>query len=102
MTLAFHMQKPTAKESGECVVRGIPGIRKCKFGWIGQTLRKNDAGPSKAALQWNPQGIRKRGRPRNSWRRSTLCECGSRSWSELWFIAGDKRKWKDFVDNLYS
>jgi hypothetical protein len=23
MTLAFRMQKPTAKESGECVVRGI-------------------------------------------------------------------------------
>jgi hypothetical protein len=26
MTLAFCIQKPTAKESGECVVRGIPGI----------------------------------------------------------------------------
>jgi hypothetical protein len=26
MTLAFRMQKPTAKELGECVVRGIPGI----------------------------------------------------------------------------
>jgi hypothetical protein len=26
MTLAFRMQKPTAKESGECVVRGIPGM----------------------------------------------------------------------------
>jgi hypothetical protein len=26
MTLAFRMQKPTTKESGKCVVRGIPGI----------------------------------------------------------------------------
>jgi hypothetical protein len=25
MPLAFRMQKPTAKKSGECVVRGIPG-----------------------------------------------------------------------------
>jgi hypothetical protein len=25
MTLALRMQKPTAKESGESVVRGIPG-----------------------------------------------------------------------------
>jgi hypothetical protein len=25
MTLALRMQKPTAKESGECIVRGIPG-----------------------------------------------------------------------------
>jgi hypothetical protein len=24
-TLAFRIQKPTAKESGECVVSGIPG-----------------------------------------------------------------------------
>jgi hypothetical protein len=77
-------------------------IREPKFGWIGHTLRKNDAVPSKAALQWNPQGLRKRGIPRNSWRRSTLSECGSRSWSELRFIAGDRRKWKDFVDNVCS
>jgi hypothetical protein len=41
-------------------------IRKHKFGWIGQTLRKNDVEPSKASVQWNPQVIRKRGRPRNS------------------------------------
>jgi hypothetical protein len=27
-------------------------IWKHKFGWIGHTLRKNDAEPSKAALQW--------------------------------------------------
>jgi hypothetical protein len=27
MTLAFRMQKPTAKESDECVVRGIPGTK---------------------------------------------------------------------------
>jgi hypothetical protein len=26
MMLAFRMQKPTANESGECVVRGIPGF----------------------------------------------------------------------------
>jgi hypothetical protein len=41
-------------------------IRKCKFGWIGHTLRKDDSEPCKAALQCNPQGTRGRGRPRNS------------------------------------
>jgi ribosomal 50S subunit-associated protein YjgA (DUF615 family) len=39
--------------------------RKSKFGWIGHTLRKDDSEPCKAALQWNPQGTRGRGRPRN-------------------------------------
>jgi hypothetical protein len=27
-------------------------------------------------LLWNPQGNRKRGRPRNSWRRSVIKEAG--------------------------
>jgi hypothetical protein len=42
--------------------------RKHKFGWIGHILRNDDSEPCKAALQWNPQGTRGRGRPRNSWR----------------------------------
>jgi ribosomal 50S subunit-associated protein YjgA (DUF615 family) len=40
-------------------------IRKRKFGWIGHTFRKDDSEPCKAALQWNPQGTRGRGRPGN-------------------------------------
>jgi hypothetical protein len=43
--------------------------KKRKFIWIGHTLRKEDGEIPKAALFWNPQGRRKRGRPRNSWRR---------------------------------
>jgi hypothetical protein len=30
-------------------------IRTLKFGWIAHTLGKNDAEPSKAALQWIPR-----------------------------------------------
>jgi hypothetical protein len=52
-------------------------IRQLKFGWIGRRLRKDDSEPCKAALQWNPQGTRGRGRPRNSWRRTTLNDSGS-------------------------
>jgi len=46
--------------------------RKRKFRWIGQTLRKKDGDIPKSALLWNPQGNRKRGRPRNRWRRSVI------------------------------
>jgi hypothetical protein len=42
-------------------------IRKRKFRWIRHTLRKEDGEIPKAALLWNPQGNRKRGRPRKSW-----------------------------------
>jgi hypothetical protein len=76
-------------------------IRKRKFGWIGHTLRKDDGEIPKAALPWNPQGNRKRGRPRNSWRSSVIKEAG-RSWNELRFLAADRQKWKELVDNLYS
>jgi hypothetical protein len=55
---------------------------KRKFRWIGHTLRKEDGEIPKAALLWKPQGNRKRGRPRNSWRRSVIKEAG-RSWKEL-------------------
>ena len=39
-------------------------IRKRKFRWIGHTLREEDGEIPKAALHWNPQGKRKRGRPK--------------------------------------
>ena len=76
-------------------------IRRRIFRWIGHTLRKEDGEIPKAALLWNPQGNRKRGRPRNSWRRSVIKEA-CRSWNELRFLAADRQKWKGLIDNLCS
>jgi len=76
-------------------------IRKRKFRWFGHTLRKEDGEVPKAALLWNPQGNRKRGRPKNSWRRSVIKQAG-RSWNELRFLAADRQKWKGLIDNLCS
>ena len=73
-------------------------IRKRKFRWIGHALRKEDGKIPKAALLRNPQGDRKRGRLRNSWRRSVIKEVG-RSWNEL---AAERQKWKGLIDNLCS
>ena len=64
-------------------------IRKRKFRWIGHTLKKEDGEVPKAALLWKPQGNRKRGRPKNSWRRSVIKVAG-RSWNELRFLAADR------------
>jgi hypothetical protein len=47
-------------------------IRKRKFRWIGHMLRKENGEIPKAALLWIPQGSRKRGRSKNSWRRSVI------------------------------
>jgi len=76
-------------------------IRKRKFRWIDHTIRKEDGEISKAALFWNPQGNRKRERPRNSWRRLVIKEEG-RNWNELRFLAADRQKWKGLIDNPCS
>ena len=44
-------------------------IRQRRWRWLGHTLRKPSSSISRQALNWNPQGQRKRGRPRNTWRR---------------------------------
>ncbi|XP_046565373.1 uncharacterized protein LOC124274101 [Haliotis rubra] len=56
-----------------------------KWTWIGHTLRKDPENNTREALQWNPQGKRARGRPRNSWRRSTMEEItkAGYSWSTI-------------------
>ena len=42
--------------------------------WIGHTLRKPRDNIAQRSLQWNPQGQRKRGRPKNTWRRGVAQE----------------------------
>jgi hypothetical protein len=41
-------------------------IRKHKWGWLGHTLRKPSDDIARQTLQWNPQGKRGRGRPRDT------------------------------------
>ena len=41
-------------------------IKRRRWRWIGHTLRKPASNITRQALTWNPQGKRKRGRPRNT------------------------------------
>nr|KAG5698646.1 hypothetical protein BaRGS_003160 [Batillaria attramentaria] len=60
-------------------------IKKRKWGWIGHTMRKSPSNITRQALDWNPQGKRKVGRPRQTWRRSTDAEvkAAGMTWAEL-------------------
>jgi hypothetical protein len=64
-----------------CTTYGKQWAKRCKFinnrtfGWIGHTLKKDGEIP-KAAIQRNRHGSRKKGRPKNSWRRSVIKEVG--------------------------
>jgi len=54
-------------------------ILRRKWRWIGHTLRKLADSFTRQVLCWNLQGKRKRGRPRNSWRRGVESEM--RKWA---------------------
>ena len=49
-------------------------VRKRKWGWIGHTLRKPASNITRQSFDWNPQGKRKVGHPKQTWRRSTDAE----------------------------
>jgi hypothetical protein len=56
-------------------------MRMSKWQWIGHTLRKEDESTEKQALGWNPQGARRRGRPKQNLKRTVLEEAGK--WSKV-------------------
>ena len=86
-------QEPVAKQ-----------ILRRKWGWIGHTLRKPASNTTRQALTWNPQGKRKRGRPRNSWRRDTQAELKQQgtNWSGMTRAAQNRVRWRGVVDGLCS
>jgi hypothetical protein len=58
---------------------------KCRK-WIGHTLRKGPTAIKNQALNWNPKGQRKRGRPRMTWKRTVVEEArkAGKTWKEVW------------------
>ena len=79
-------------------------IRRRKWGWIGHTLRNPNSNVARHALGWNPQGKRKQGRPRNSWRRTVDKEAAKAgyTWNEIEKLARDRRRWREVSLDLYS
>ena len=79
-------------------------IRERKWRWTGHTLRKNVNEVCREALDWNPQGSRRRGAPRGTWRRSLESELKvvdpHMSWQRAKTMAGDRRRWKSFTSAL--
>ena len=78
-------------------------IGRKRWRWIGHTLRKAPESTTRQALTWNPQGKRKRGRPRNTWRRDLQADTARThlTWNEIVAQAQDRGGWRDLVDGLY-
>ncbi|XP_061737234.1 transmembrane protein 154 isoform X2 [Nerophis ophidion] len=79
-------------------------IRRRKWNWIGHKLLGHNRSIRKHALTWNPQGKRKRGRQRATWRKTTEQEMKAQglSWQQLERRAQDRRGWRNFINGLCS
>lgn len=53
---------------------------------------------AKTALEWNPQGTRKKGRPKTMWRKAVVNEGSAAGieWSEVKALASNRVKWRLF------
>jgi len=77
--------------------------KRRKWNWIGHTLHNEAGAIEKTALHWNPQGYRRRGRPKRMWQRTKEDEIRStRCWNKVKGIAGDRNACKLFMDALCS
>lgn len=79
-------------------------IMKRKWTWIGHILRRPQNDITRAALQWNPQGHRRPGRPQNTWMRTINRECSAvnKSWNQIKALANNRSRWREIVNALCS
>ena len=79
-------------------------IKRRKWRWIGHTLRKPTFSITRQALTWNPQGKRKRGQPRNTWRRDMESEVRKMgyTWQEIVTLAQRRIRWRALIDGPCS
>ena len=79
-------------------------IRRRKWRWIGHTLRKPATNITRLSLEWNPQGVSRKGGPKKSWRRTIQQEYEDlgMSWQEVKRNAKDWVRWKAVVEALCS
>ena len=71
-------------EKTTCIPQIDRELKKRRWTWIGHVLRMNSDANPKIALTWTPERKRKRGRPRETWRRTAIKEreaMGWRSWN---------------------
>ena len=78
-------------------------VRTRRWRFIGHILRQQPDNDCVTALTWTPEGRRKRGRPKTTWRRTVEKErskAGWQSWSEVRTAAQDRNRWKAHVEAL--
>ena len=79
-------------------------IRRRRWGWLGHTLREQTDDVTRQALEWDPQGKRSRGRPKNTWRGTVIegAKGVKKTWAEIKCVAKKRVRWGNLVGVLCS
>lgn len=79
-------------------------ITKRRWNWIGHVLRREHDSIPRVALHWTPEGRRKRGRPKITWRRTVEEEIKSMNltWGDIQKKAQNRPEWRTFVAALHA
>ena len=78
-------------------------LMRRRWRWIGHVTRQ-EASIAKTALHWMPEGKRKRGRLKITWRRTIekeIKEIG-KTWEGIKFMARDRQVWREHVAALHA
>ena len=75
-----------------------------RWKWIGHVLQRDPQSITRTALHLTPDGKRRRGRPRTTWRRTVESEMKTikHSWTSLTRLAQDRQRWRNFVAALHT
>ncbi|XP_071839518.1 uncharacterized protein [Apostichopus japonicus] len=78
-------------------------VRRRRWKWIGHVVRKDQNDDCAVALGWTPEGRRKRGRPKTTWRRMVEAErncAGWSTWNSACQAAANRTQWRIDVRDL--
>ena len=89
------------KKSGSSMRTTDEQVRIRQRQWLGQVLRMSSDKNLEIALTWTPEGKRRRGGPRETWRRNISKErerLGFKSWGEAEVAARDRAAWRKRIN----
>jgi len=75
-------------------------LRRRRWRWFGHVCRMDPSAHARVAIQWQPQGKRKRGRPKETWRRTIIRELKINGFTlqTAMNAAADRNNWRTLVN----
>ena len=82
----------------------IQRIKENRWKWYGHVLRMPENRLPKQSIQWNAEGSRRRGRPKDTWRRTIQREMRLNNLREedVASLAEDRSAWRSLVADLWT